>query len=160
MSKGKKIALIVSMVAVLVVAAVLNVTLLATKNNGSEPTGDTVQTGFFTTSRLDRQSYRNEEIALLNEILAMEGDMYAEARQNALIKKQAIVDAMENELLIETILKAKGYDDVLVYISPDMKSASVIINKDTADEQDSAIIYTVIAAESGINWESVRIMAV
>ena len=36
MSKGKKIALIVSMVAVLVVAAVLNVTLLATKdkNNG------------------------------------------------------------------------------------------------------------------------------
>ena len=91
MSKGKKIALIVSMVAVLVVASVLNVTLLANK-----PNDDVVSTGsFFETSRLDRQSTRNFEIAELNAILEMEGDEYQEARQNALLRKQQIVDAME-----------------------------------------------------------------
>ena len=51
MSKGKKIALIVTMAVVLVAAAVLNVTLLAGGNSQQE---DTVQTGFFATSRADR----------------------------------------------------------------------------------------------------------
>ncbi len=75
------------MVAVLVVAAVLNVTLLATKdkNNGGN---DSVQTSFFQTSRLDRQTTRDYEIAELNQILAMEGDEYAEARKNALAKNK------------------------------------------------------------------------
>ena len=71
MSKGKKIALIVSMVCVLVVAAVLNVTLLTNKN---KPNDDVVQTSFFETSRLDRQATRDYEIAELNQIINMEGD--------------------------------------------------------------------------------------
>ena len=110
MSKGKKIALIVSMVVVLVVAAVLNVTLLATNNKGDKQ-GNDVQVSFFQTSRLDRQTTRDYEIAELNEIINMEGDEYAEARKNAIAKKQQIVDAMETELLLETLLKAQGYDD-------------------------------------------------
>ena len=115
MSKGKKIALIVSMVAVLVVAAVLNVTLLANKDK-TPANGDAVQTSFFASSRLDRQTTRDYEIAELNQILAMEGDEYAEARQNALIKKQQIVDAMETEMLLETLLKAQGFEEVLVSV--------------------------------------------
>ena len=68
MSKGKKIALIVSMVVVLVVAAVVNVTLLTRKHD--DPTnGDTVQTSFFASSRLDRQTTRDYEIAELNAIV-------------------------------------------------------------------------------------------
>ena len=158
MSKGKKIALIVSMVAVLVVAAVLNVTLLATNNN--EPTGDVVQTSFFTTSRLDRQATRDYEINQLNEIIAMEGDQYEEARQNALAKKQELVSTMETEMLIETILKARGFNDVLVAINSGMESASVIVDKDVLDEQDTAIIYTVVSAESGIGWNYIKILSV
>ena len=113
MSKGKKIALIVTMAVVLVAAAVLNVTLLAGGNSQQE---DTVQTGFFATSRADRMATRNYEIAELNAILAMEGEEYAEARQNALEQKQNIVNAMETELLLETLLKAQGYADVLVTV--------------------------------------------
>ena len=158
MSKGKKIALIVSMVAVLVVAAVLNVTLLATNNK--EPGGEVVQTSFFTTSRLDRQTTRDYEINELNQILAMEGDDYAEARQNALAKKQELINTMETEMLIETILKARGFDDVLVTINSSMESASVIVDKDVLDDQDTAIIYTVVAAESGIGWQYVKILCV
>ena len=127
MSKGKKIALIVSMVCVLVVAAVLNVTLLTNKN---KPNDDVVQTSFFETSRLDRQTTRDYEIAELNQIINMEGDEYAEARQNALVKKQKIVDAMETELLLETLLKAQGYADVLVTVNANSDNVSVIVDKD------------------------------
>ena len=129
MSKGKKIALIVSMVVVLVVAAVLNVTLLATNNKGDKQ-GNDVQVSFFQTSRLDRQTTRDYEIAELNEIINMEGDEYAEARKNAIAKKQQIVDAMETELLLETLLKAQGYDDVLVTVNANSDKVSVIVDKD------------------------------
>ncbi|MCM1533996.1 MAG: SpoIIIAH-like family protein [Corallococcus sp.] len=159
MSKGKKIALIVSMVVVLAVAAVLNVTLLA-NNKQESGSGDVVQTGFFQTSRLDRQTTRDYEIAELNQILAMEGDEYAEARQNALIKKQKIVDAMETELLLETLLKAQGYNDVLVTVNASSDSVSVIVDKDELAREDTVRIYNVIATQADISHEYVRILSV
>ncbi|MCH5156941.1 MAG: SpoIIIAH-like family protein [Clostridiales bacterium] len=159
MSKGKKIALIVSMVAVLVVAAVLNVTLLSTKNN--KPTdADAVQTSFFASSRLDRQTTRDYEIAELNQILAMEGDEYAEARQNALAKKQQIVDAMETEMLLETLLKAQGFADVLVTVNASMDNISVIVDSDELTRQDTVKIYNIIATEVAIDPDYVRILCV
>ena len=160
MSKGKKIALMVSMVLVLVVAAVLNVTLLS-KSSGQASTGDdVVQTSFFASSRLDRQTTRNYEIAELNQILAMEGDEYAEARQNALIKKQQIVDAMETEMLLETLLKAQGFDEVLVTVNASMDNISVIVDKDELTRQDTVKIYNIIATEVAIEPEYVRILCV
>lgn len=158
MSKGKKIALIVSMVAVLVVAAVLNVTLLT--NRKSEADGETVQTSFFTTSRLDRQTTRDYEIAELNAILEMEGDEYAEARQNALVQKQQIVNAMETELLLETLLKAQGFDDVLVTVNAGLDNISVIVDKDELSRDDTVRIYNIIATEASIEPDYVRILSV
>lgn len=158
MKKGKKIALIVSMVLVLAVAAVLNVTLLTTKDNGKDD--NVTQTSFFQTSRLDRQTTRNYEIAELNQILAMEGDEYAEARQNALVKKQKIVDAMETELLLETLLKAQGYNDVLVTVNANSDNVSVIVDKSDLAREDTVRIYNVISTQAAISHEYVRILSV
>ena len=160
MSKGKKIALIVSMVVVLAVAAVLNVTLLTKNNNKGDGQGDVVQTSFFQTSRLDRQPTRDYEIAELNQIINMEGDEYAEARQNALAKKQQIVDAMETELLLETLLKAQGYNDVLVTVNANSDKISVIVDKDELAREDTVRIYNVIATQASISHEYVRILSV
>lgn len=158
MSKGKKIALIVSMVAVLVVAAVLNVTLLTNKQG--DPEGESVQTSFFATSRLDRQTTRDYEIAELNAILEMEGDEYAEARQNALIQKQQIVNAMETELLLETLLKAQGFDEVLVTVNAGLDNVSVIVDKDELTHEDTVRIYNIVATEASIEPDYVRIVSV
>lgn len=160
MSKKKKIALIVSMVVVLAVAAVLNVTLLATNNKKNNGSGDAVQTSFFQTSRLDRQTTRDYEIAELNQIINMEGDEYAEARKNAIAKKQKIVDAMETELLLETLLKAQGYDDVLVTVNANSDKISVIVDKDELAREDTVRIYNVISTQASISHEYVRILSV
>lgn len=159
MSKGKKIALMVTMVLVLVAAAVLNVTLLA-QNNGQASGDDVVQTGFFATSRADRQSTRTYEIAELNAILAMEGDEYAEARQKALQQKQDIVNAMETELLLETLLKAQGFDDVLVTVNAASDNVSVIVDKDELTREDTVRIYNIIATEASIEPDYVKILSV
>lgn len=158
MSKGKKIAIIVSMVAVLAIAAVVNVTLL--NNNNDNGQDATVQTSFFQTSKLDRQTTRDYEIAELNSILAMEGDEYAEARQSALERKQSIVDAMETEMLLETLLKAQGFEDVLVTVNAAGDSVSVIVDKDDLTREDTVRIYNTIATETTVSTEFVKILSV
>ena len=160
MSKGKKIALMVSMVLVLVVAAVLNVTLLSRSSGNASTGGDVVQTSFFATSRADRQATRNYEIAELNAILAMEGDEYAEARQKALEQKQAIVAAMETEMLLETLLKAQGFDDVLVTVNANADNVSVIVDKDDLTREDTVRIYNIIATEASVEPDYVKILSV
>lgn len=158
MSKGKKVAIILSMVAVLAIAAVVNVTLLTGNNGkGEDPV---VETGFFQTSKLDRQTTRDYEIAELNAILAMEGDEYAEARQSALAKKQSIVDAMETEMLLETLLKAQGFENVLVTVNAAGDSVSVIVDKDELSREDTVRIYNVIATETTVSTEYVKILSV
>ena len=157
MSKGKKIALIVSMALLLVVAAVLNVTLLAGNKNGNERV---TPTGFFATGRSDRQSTRNYEIAELNSILQMEGDEYADARKNALQQKQNIIDAMETELLLETLLRAQGFDDVLVTVNASSDNVSVIVDKDELTREDTVRIYNIIATEAKVAPEYVKILSV
>ena len=158
MSKGKKIALIVSMVLVLAVAAVLNVTLLnqETPNNNDQ----TVETGFFATSRLDRQTTRNYEIAELNSIIAMEGEEYADARKSALEQKQNIVEAMEVEMLLETLLKAQGFEDVLVTVNAAADNISVIVDKDELTREDTVRIYNIIATEASVSPDYVKILSV
>ena len=109
---------------------------------------------------MDRQATRDYEIAELNQIINMEGDEYAEARQNALVKKQKIVDAMETELLLETLLKAQGYADVLVTVNANSDNVSVIVDKDELAREDTVRIYNIIATQASISNDYVRILSV
>lgn len=159
MSKKKKIVIIVSMALVLVIAAVLNVTLLTGKTTDKDQQ-TTVQTSFFVTSKTDRQTTREYEISELNSIIAMEGDEYAEARKNAAAKKQDIVDAMETEMLLETLLKAQGFENVLVTVNASSDNVSVVVDKDELSREDTVRIYNVIASETAVQPEYVKILSV
>lgn len=158
MSKGKKIAVVTSMILVLAIAVVLNVTLLGNSNTNQPE--NVVQTSFFVTSRTDRQLTRDYELKELNAILAMEGEEYAEARQNALVRKQQIIDAMETELLLETLLKAQGYDDVLVTVNAQADNVSVIVDKDQLSREDTVRIYNIVATEASVSPDYVKILSV
>ena len=157
MSKTKKIVVIVSMVLVLAVAAVLNVYLLDDKNQTGEQ--NSVAT-FFETSRADRQATRAYEIQQLNDILAMEGEEYAEARANALAQKMSLVEAIELELKLETMLKAQGFADAIVTVSTTSDNINVIVDSDNLTREDTARIYSVIIQEAAISPDYVNIVAI
>ena len=159
MTKGKKIIILVSMALVLVVASVLNVTLLADNSSNSSGNTDTVAS-FFESSRADRLATRNYEIEQLNSIINMEGDEYIEARANALAQKSAIVDAMETEMLLETLLVAQGFADVLVSVSAATDNVNVIVDSDQLTREDTAKIYSVITTETAIAPDYVKIIAI
>jgi len=109
---------------------------------------------------LDRQTTRNYEIAELNSIIAMEGDEYADARKSALEQKQNIVEAMEVEMLLETLLKAQGFEDVLVTVNAAADNISVIVDKDELTREDTVRIYNIIATEASVSPDYVKILSV
>lgn len=162
MTKGKKIILAVSMLLVLAVAAYLNFALLGTsQDNPDDDSNDLVSAStFFTTYRENWDEMRREEIANLDSIIAVEGDEYAEARANATVQKQKIVELMETELLIESLLRAKGYNDFVVTIGVDSQNVNVIASKENLTLQDTAIIYNTIVEELGVSPDYVKILSI
>lgn len=161
MKKGKKIALFVSMVLVLAIAAVLNVLLLTSdSDSATSADDDSAVSSFFATSRADRLSTRSYEIEQLDNILLLEGDEYSDARTNALEQKITIVEAMDLELLLETLLRAQGYDDVYVAVSTSSDTINVIVSKDELEHEDTVRIYNVIATEATVSADYVSITCV
>ncbi len=147
MSKRKKIIIMSSLVFLLALTAVLNV-LLASNVVAS---GDTAVTtsNYFTTFRTERTSTRNEELMQLDSVIALyeEGsDKYNEAVD----MKLRIVEMMENELLLETLIKSRGFSDAVVSIGMETDYVNVFINSDELDMNTALSIYTILKEEVGI----------
>ena len=113
MSKKKKIVIMSSLVLLLAITAILNV-LFAT---GTFASGDEAVSvaNYFTTFRSERTTTRSEEIVQIDQVLALyekDSDKYNEA----VSMKMKIVETMEQELLLETLIKSRGFSDAVVSI--------------------------------------------
>ncbi|GEM_PF-1787598 len=156
MTKTKKTIIIISMVLVLAAAACLNLLLLGEKT-GEQTGGDAASAGnFFATSRQIREDTRAEEKAALDEILAMEGTEYESQRKDALERKMKLIELMEKEMIIESLIKAKGYEDVYVNLGIYSDNVNVIVRKDAITREDTAVIYSIIVAQTGIKPEFIK----
>ena len=67
---------------------------------------------------------------------------------------------METELLLESLLKAKGYNDFVVTIGVDSQNVNVIASKENLTLQDTAIIYNTIVEELGVSPDYVKILSI
>ncbi|MBE6730570.1 MAG: SpoIIIAH-like family protein [Ruminococcaceae bacterium] len=77
-------------------------------------------------ARLDRQNSRESALELLDEVLNdVEAD--SEAKKKAIDEASIIAQNMVKESNIETLIKAKGINDVVVYLSDD--GCSIIVDK-------------------------------
>ena len=160
MTKGKKIILSVSMLLILAIAAYLNFALTPIGDQSGENDQIVSTSTFFTTYRANWEEMRKEEIENLNSIIAVEGDEFTEARANATAQKQKIIELMETELLLESLLRAKGYDDFVVTIGVDSQNVNVIASKDSLTMQDTAIIYNTIVEELKVSPDYVKILSI
>ena len=156
MSKKRKIIILATMFVLLVVTGYLNIAL-----NGSNATianSDNVVTGnFFTTYRTDRQSTRDQEIAYYDAIIAS-ATSSAEAKANAEQKKQNLVNAMEMELVTEGLIKARGFEDVIVTNSN--SCINVIVKSTELSSSEVAQIVSIVQEQSNIGLENIKIIPV
>ncbi|MBQ1186743.1 MAG: SpoIIIAH-like family protein [Clostridia bacterium] len=81
---------------------------------------------YFKTLRSDRNKTRQETIDTLEELIDRT-DIEKQEKQNAIDKLTAITLAAEQEASIETVLKAKGYKNVVAVIGE--QDINIIIDK-------------------------------
>ncbi|MCM1367435.1 MAG: SpoIIIAH-like family protein [Roseburia sp.] len=158
MSKKKKIIVLASMVALLVLTGCLNYFLnrpATSQNVGAENTQ--VYSDYFTMSRTDRSASRSETVMYYEAIKASEASS-EEAKASAEKELAALVACMETEQRLETLIKALGFSDCLVTVGEE--NVNVILKSDALTDQEVAQVLDVVLTETDKTAFNVRIKPV
>lgn len=100
---------------------------------------------YFLTARQDRDSARSEADELLSEIADDEGstpDAKAEARS----KITAMADNIKTEGEVESLIKADGYDDCIVFI--DEEEIRIVVKADELDQEKVSRITNIVTSKT------------
>lgn len=154
MSKKKKIFILVSMVLLLVVTGYLNVVL-----NRSDSRSETAATSanFFTTVRADIVAARNYQLQIYEDIINTTTDM--NERADAIQKRDAISAQIAEESNLETLIAARGYEDVIVRTNNDRLNVFVKTSNGLSSDEVAAIL-SILVRETGVLATQVRISPV
>lgn len=112
---------------------------------------------FFSNYRDDRQETRNQEMLYLDAIIASEATS-SEAREAAQTEKLQLVKNMEVALNLESLIIAKGFEDVVVATSSNNISVMVETNGLTATEV--AQIVDIVTTNSTYSIDNIKIIEV
>ena len=129
-------------------------TLGGSQQTGGETDGDEVN-DYFTSTALIRQQSRDEAIDVLMLITENE-EASEEAKAEAAEKISKIAVDIQNEANIESLVKAKGFEDCVAVIADG--SVSVVVRADSLQAKDSAQIFTIVYETTGISPENVSII--
>ena len=124
--------------------------------NMSQNSSASVDDGdYFTAAALSREEARDEALDVL-KLVSESDEASAEARQEAADKISKIAVDIQNEANIETLVKAKGFEDCVAIISDD--SVSVIVSAETLAASQTAQILSVVYDTTGITPDKVTII--
>lgn len=155
-SKAKKIIILTCFCALLLVTGGINIYL---NNLATNEANANVQTSanFFTNYRNDRQETRNQEILYLDAIIASETTS-AEAKANAEAERLALIKNMDSIMNIENLIKAKGFEEVIV--SASTNTINVIVETSGLTNQEVAQIVDVVKSNSDYLIDNIKITEV
>ena len=145
MSNKKKIIVMSGLVLLLAVTAVFNF-VLASVDPAASTGGTVTVSNYFTTYRTERTTTRNEEILQLDD--------------EAVDMKMELVTAMEQELVIETMIKSLGFSDCVVSVSTASDNVNVFVNSSELNYDTALQIYNMLKNETGIVAGNIIIMPV
>ena len=155
----KKAIVLVAMVLLLVATGCLNYFLNvkgvignAGNNNGDD---GIVTPTFFASYRTDRELTRQQQIQLLDEIIASETSS-EEAVTSAQAEKLNMTKLMEQELILEGLIKAKGFEDCVVTMST--TNVNVVVMDSELSQDEAAIIQNVIVSEANYPVENIVVI--
>ncbi|MGI5839007.1 MAG: SpoIIIAH-like family protein [bacterium] len=110
---------------------------------------------FFIDYRLERERTRSYQLELLTGLVE-NAQIDAASRKEAAQELLAVSAAVEKELSIESMIKAKGYADALVLLN--QGSAVVIIKAAVLGDADIARIADIVTKSTGMGMDRVIIM--
>lgn len=156
MKKRTKIIIITVMVLLLGVTGFLNVML---NNSVSNSDKDNTQTtaSYFQTYRSDRESTRDQEMLYYDAIIASETST-EDAIKSAEESKLALIEQMEQELVVEGLIKAKGFEDCVVTISGE--NINAVVKASELSSAQVAQIVSILQAQFNVDIDNIKIIPV
>ena len=121
---------------------------------GTEQTEDGED--YFAVFRQDREETREKELAYLQEIIETAGtdeETLAAAQDSRLF----LIEAMEMEMTVENLLRAKGFSDAAVTVHDD--SVTVVVDAEALTDGEVAKILDIACDETGQEARNVKIMS-
>lgn len=126
-------------------------------SDSSSAAGDASgENDYFTSTALDRQQARDEALDVL-KMVTENAEASEEAKAEAQAKISKIAVDIQNEINIETLVKAKGFDDCVAIISDN--AVSVIVGAESLQAAEAAQILAIVYETTGINPENVSIIS-
>ena len=157
MKKRTKIIIIGAMVLLLGVTGYLNVMLNNSVSGSPTDTPTTTTVGYFQTYRTTRESTRDQEMLYYDAIIANDSST-DEAVKNAENAKLALISQMEQELVVEGLIKAKGFEDCVISISD--SNVNAVVKAEELSSTEVAQIVAVIQSQLKTSIENIKIIPV
>ena len=114
---------------------------------------------YFSVVRLDRQQARDAAISQINEAIETMS-MSEEALENTMAQIMNISQISLNEAEIESMIKAKGFADCVVFLKDDSVFVAVASPEGGLNETSVAQIADIITQETSASLDQIRIVEV
>ena len=158
MGKKRKIIVLSCMIALLAVTAVFNF-VMTSSTYDIDQSLSVSSANYFAQYRSERITTRNEELLQLDAIIASAEDS-SEEKANALAMKIQLTALTEKELLLESLIKAYGFEDAVVVIGLESNNVNVIAKSESLTNDDAILIYSIVSEEANVSPENVKIIPI
>lgn len=112
---------------------------------------------YFEAARLSRKKSREDALAILKDLLG-DKSKDSKALSELAARVATIAQAVTQEDKIETLVKAKGFPDCVVYIEGE--NCSVVVKSRKLSEAQTVQILGIVTAQSAVEAKNVAISAV
>lgn len=125
--------------------------------NPSTVSGDENPDDYFVQARLNRANARQEALDVIKEMM---NDVKAtdEIRQQAAEKAELLAKTIEQESKIESLIKAKGFTDCVVFIED--AGCYVVVRCEKLEQSQTVQITEIITTQSDITPQNINLVGV
>lgn len=110
---------------------------------------------FFASATINREQTRDESMEVLNQ-LANNPDALPDTKEDALNAIAQLVEDMNAEANIETLIKAKGFEDCVAIVSG--SSCTVVVKSGGLNAAETAMILEIVCEQTTAEPENVKII--
>lgn len=133
-----------------------------TEGDPTVPTvADPKQTGkenfeaFFVEYRLQRDRIRASEVEMLNQMIE-NPNITGDAKQEAEVQLLNLIELMEKELMVESMLKAQGFKDAVFFIKDG--KANVVVEAAELDATQFMQIADMVSSVTGLSIDDISVV--
>lgn len=154
MSKKKKIIVLASMAALLVLTGCLNYFLNRPASQATSGDATLTYSDYFASSRKDRAESRQETVMYYESIIGSEASSEA-AKASAEAELAALVSGIDTEQRLETLIKSVGFSDCIVTVGKE--NINVIVKSSSLSDDEANRLMEMVCTETGKSVGYVRV---